>query len=101
MNWIRVKLDSKVLVDVVNSKVGCPWAFVHHLRVIQVLLNGWSAKICHVYKETNAVVDALSRRVTNTSIDECYTLEDLHLFIRGMVKLDFCPFTYVCVRNKC
>ena len=66
MQYIKVELDSLVLLNVINGERRCPWRIDEVIARARVALCQASFELTHCYRETNAAADSLAKRAVSS-----------------------------------
>nr|YP_010502929.1 Ribonuclease H [Psychotria viridis]UXD78706.1 Ribonuclease H [Psychotria viridis] len=83
-----LEMDSKMVVDMINGCVSCPWRFYHELHGARVLLRSLSLHLTHILRESNAVADYLAKLASLQQASITFAASDLPPFVKGLVSLD-------------
>ncbi|XP_027150495.1 uncharacterized protein LOC113750754 [Coffea eugenioides] len=89
---LNVEMDSQVLLNMVNGDGGVPWKL---WLSIKSLVLGRQITFTHVYREANAVADALARLASTTHVCQSFPPSPLPAHIRGLARLDRIQMPYV------
>lgn len=85
---VYIESDSKFLVDCVHGVSQLPWRYYEDLRSIIQLFLDLDCVLCHIFRESNVIVDALARLVRSQGVSTSFTSGTLPIKIRGLVNLD-------------
>ena len=92
---LQVEMDSQVLLNMVNGDGGVPWRLWHTISRIKSLVLGCQVTFTHVYREANAVADALARLASTTHVCQSFPPSPLSAHIQGLARLDRIQMPYV------
>ena len=89
---LLVEVDSKSLVDLLNTGATSRWPLCNTLRRIRALLSSLSATVSHIFREANASADALAGLRMSSELF-CTSLPQLQHFVRATICLDSREFS--------
>nr|XP_027067853.1 uncharacterized protein LOC113693523 [Coffea arabica] len=95
MQYIKVELDSLVLLNVINGEHRCPWRIDEVIARARVALRQASFELTHCYRETNAAADSLAKRVVSSGDSKVFDALSLPTLTTGLCKLDSRQYPYI------
>ena len=88
-------MDSQVLLAMVNGNGKVPWTLWRTISCIQFLAMGRKVTFTHVFREANAVADALANLASSTCVCQSFSPSTLPDHIQGLARLDRIRGPYV------
>ena len=95
MQYIKVELDSLVLLNVINGERRCPWRIDEVIARARVALRQASFELTHCYRETNAAADSLAKRAVSSGDSKVFDALSLPTLTTGLCKLDSRQYPYI------
>nr|XP_027127816.1 uncharacterized protein LOC113743970 [Coffea arabica] len=92
---LQVKMDSQVLLNMVNGGGRVPWRLRGTVSRIKSLALGRQIAFTHVYREANSIADALTTLASSTRVHQSFTHSTLPDHIRRLACLDRVQMPYV------
>ena len=95
MQYIKVELDSLVLLNVITGEHRCPWRIDEVIARARVVLRQASFELTHCYRETNAAADSLAKRAVSSGDSKVFDALSLPTLTTGLCKLDSRQYPYI------
>lgn len=92
---VYIGYDSKLLVDMLQSRATWSWKYYSLLKTIAYIMQLGDYRLSHVFREANVVTNRLAKLESSPQMDFLFTSAMLPSDIKGLVTLDKVSFPYI------